>query len=141
MRLGRRAAAGLSAISLMLGVSGCDSFGPGETIGQFEWSELPNAPVTEFSSAETFGSEIVFLGEFNTPTSCFRVTPQYDEAGATGTLRIRSVLVNQPNCGQSVTSFRYQGQLRDMDGITELRVRHEVEGEQSSEFVHDLTAG
>ena len=138
MRIEMRAAAGVSAIGLMLVLSACDS--SEDAIGRFEWSELPSAPVTEYSSAETFGTEVAFLGEFNTPTACFRVTPLYQESGTSGTLRIRAVLTDQPNCGQSVTSYRYQGMLRGLDGVTELRVRHEVEGEGTSEFVHDLTA-
>lgn len=138
MRIGLRTTAGLSAIALMLGLSGCDD--SEDAIGRFEWSELPSAPVTEYSSATAFGAEVAFIGELNTPTACFGVTPHYQQAGASGTLRIRASLTDRQDCEQSPRSYRYQGLLRGLAGVAELRVRHEVEGEETSEFVHDLTA-
>lgn len=137
MRTGLRAATGPLTIVLLLGLSGCD--GSEDPIGRFEWSELPTAPVSEYSIAEPFGAEIAFIGEFNTPTACFRVSPQFERQGSTGTLRIRAQLTDRDNCEQAVSSYRYQGLLRGLSGVTELRVRHEVSGEDPSEFVHDLT--
>ncbi|HEX2166439.1 MAG TPA: hypothetical protein VHG09_04300 [Longimicrobiales bacterium] len=139
MKMGLRATAGLSAIVLLLGLSGCED--SEDAIGRFEWSELPTAPVDEYSSADVFATAVAFIGEFNTPTGCYRVTPAYEQSGASGTLRIRAGLTDRDDCGQEVTSYRYQGLLQGLGGVTELRVRHEIEGEETNEFVHDLTTG
>lgn len=138
MRIGRCATAVLAAVTLLLGSSACDTFGPGDKLGQFEWGEIDTGPVTETSDVEVIGQEILFIGEFNTPTSCFRLSPDYRESGSVGTLRVRALTENRSNCVQETASFRYQGLLRGITRINELRVRHEIEGLQATEFIHPV---
>lgn len=136
MRNARRAALAIAAV---LTAGGCDAVGPGETLGQFEWSELDDGPVNEFSDFTVIGREIVLLGELNTPTPCYRLRADVAKTSSRITVRIDGTSTGSPNCGEETGSFRYSGLLRDVQGFDELRVIHDITGGETTEFVHDLT--
>ena len=124
-----------AALAAALAVGGCDAFGPGDMLGQFEWAELPETPVEESAEATLIGTEVPFLGQLNTPTACFEIEPDVRDNGDVIVLRI---LVNDSDrstgCEERATSFRYQGLLRRVTRATELRVQHVVEGVGTTEF-------
>ena len=136
MRNGRRIVA-LSAIVLSL--AACEVVGPEETLGQFQWGELENGPVEEFSDFSRFGAEVVVLGRLNAPTACYRLEPDVTKGGSRVTLTVRVNTTTSPNCADRTGSYEYTGTLRGLDGIDELRVVHAVAGGETTEYIHSLT--
>lgn len=118
--------------------AGCEVLGPADTLGQFEWVELPS-PAAESSQFSKIGRDVVLLGTVNTTASCFELKPTYTESGSTATLRVRAARTNRPGCGDGATTYQYEGFLRSVEDMTELRIIHDVEGEGSREYTHDLT--
>jgi hypothetical protein len=131
-------APGVLAILLVLPVlSGCDTFSP-ETLGTFTWSELEGGPVEELSTFAAIGTDVLVLGELNTPTACFSLSPDLQESSSRLTLRIEARNRETPNCAQRIGSYRYEAQLNGLDvGTYELIIVHDVPGNRT-EFRHSL---
>lgn len=135
---GRGKIVALGAIALSL--AACDVVGPEETLGQFEWGEVETGPVEEFSDFALFGAEVVVLGELNAPSACYRLEPDVVKSGSRVTLTIDVRSSTSPNCADRTGSYRYSALLRRLNGIDELRVIHKVQGGETTEFIHSLTA-
>ena len=128
---------GVLAVLVLLTLSGCDTFAP-ETLGSFTWSELEGGPVEEMSTFTAIGRDVLVLGELNTPTACYSLSPDLNETSARLTLRIEARNRDSPNCAQRVGSFRYDAQLNGLDnGTYDLIVVHDIGGNRT-EFEHQL---
>jgi hypothetical protein len=128
---------GVLAVLVLLTLSGCDTFAP-ETLGSFTWSELEGGPVEEMSTFTAIGRDVLVLGELNTPTACYSLSPDLTETSARLTLRIEARNRDSPNCAQRVGSFRYDAQLNGLDnGTYDLIVVHDIGGNRT-EFEHQL---
>ena len=136
MRNGRGSIVLMGAIALSL--AACDVVGPEETLGSFAWGEVENGPVEEFSDFSRFGAEVVVLGRLNAPTACYRLEPDVSKSGARVTLTVRVNTTTSPNCADRTGSYEYNGTLRGLNGIDELRVVHNVQGGETTEYIHSL---
>ncbi|HEX6134122.1 MAG TPA: hypothetical protein VFZ24_09165 [Longimicrobiales bacterium] len=135
MNSARRSAG--TALALCLAVVGCDTLGPSDPLGRFDWAELEQTSA-EASQFTQIGLDVLLIGDINTPTSCFRLSPDYQASGTTATLRIRALATNRTGCSAQPTTYRYNATLRNLEGMTDLRVVHDVEGEQPREYNHSL---
>lgn len=138
----RTNALGALGLLLMLPLlSGCDTLTGPETLGNFSWSEIEGGPVEAFADYAAFGRDVLVLGEFNTPTACFRLNPHLTESASRLTLRIEARSTQTPNCANRVGSFRYEATLNALDtGTYALVIIHDVQGDLS-EFEHTLIIG
>src|SRR5690606_3337522 len=90
-----------------LASAGCDALGPEEKLGEFTWEELAGAPITEQVEIVKVGSEILFLGQLNTPTACYRIEPLFDDNGTSVTMHIRVLENIRTGCGDRESAYRY----------------------------------
>ena len=132
----------LGALGLLLLLSACDTVTGPDTLGSFTWTEIEGGGTVEaFADFAAFGSDVLVLGEFNTPTACFRLTPHLTETASRLTLRVEARSTQTPNCADRTGAFRYEATLNGLDsGTYALVIVHDVQG-NLSEFEHTLNIG
>jgi hypothetical protein len=132
----------LGALGLLLLLSACDTVTGPDTLGSFTWTEIEGGGTVEaFADFAAFGSDVLVLGEFNTPSACFRLTPHLTESSTRLTLRIEARTTQTPNCADRVGAFRYEATLNGIEnGTYALVIVHDVQGDLS-EFEHTLNIG
>jgi hypothetical protein len=110
--------------------SGCGGFlRQGVSLEEFEYGELTHG--TEVSTsvdAQGFFSEVIFVGQFNTPDPCFRINGRVEHSSSQVTLRITADRT-RTGCENVLGAFRYAGAIRGLTaGTYQFRVVHEFPG-------------
>jgi hypothetical protein len=110
--------------------TGCGSFlRQGVSLDEFEYGELTHG--TEISTsidAQGFSSEVIFVGQFNTPDPCFRITGRVEHSGSNVTLRLTADRT-RTGCENILGAFRYAGAIRGLSpGTYQFRIVHEFPG-------------
>lgn len=132
----------LCALALLIPLSGCDSLTGPKTLGAFSWAEIEGGPVDEMSDFVALGREVLVIGEFNTPTACYSLSPHLTESRSRLTLRVEARTTQTPNCAQRIGSYRYEVFLNSLDnGSYDLIIIHDVQGGDRSEFEHSFVIG
>jgi hypothetical protein len=141
-RIMRNGTNALGTLGLLFLLSGCDTLTGPETLGAFSWAEIEGGGTVEaFADFAAFGRDVLILGEFNTPTACFRLTPHLTESATRLTLRIEARTTQTPNCADRTGAFRYEATLNGIDnGTYALVIVHDVQG-NLTEFEHSLIIG
>lgn len=138
MKNGPRAILTAAATALAAAACGITGTDEDDLIGRFEWYELEGEPAEEFSEVVPAGRDILVLGEFGTPTACYRLTPSVQTSGSRIDLTITASPSSSQNCGDREGAYRYDGQIVWPEGTDELRVVHAVSGGSTTEHVHSL---
>jgi hypothetical protein len=110
--------------------TGCGAFlGQRVSLEEFEYGELTHG--TEVGTSidmQGFSSEIIFVGQFNTPDPCFRINARVEHSGSTVTLRLTADRT-RTGCENILGAFRYAGAIRGLSpGTYQVKIVHEFPG-------------
>lgn len=127
----------LTLAGIALAMNGCGISEPSELLGDFDWLELEGVEATETSDIAVLGGNmVIFVGEFSTPTACYKLVPEARSKGATATLTIAARLMKSSTCAERAGAYRYQGSMQVRGDARELKVIHKVEDGESTEHLH-----
>lgn len=116
---------------------GCSEITAPRLITTFEWGEVedPETVVEGISSTVALG-DFFLSGQFQTPSRCFELRPEFERSDSRLTVRIVAGPTASPNCDQNTGGFRYTASITNLEfGTYDLRVVHEATGGEFRESV------
>jgi len=133
----------LTLLVLSLAVTGCSGFTDVDLITDFQWGEVEDpSTVTEGIDVTVALGELFILGQLNTPTRCYNLTPDFSLNGSTLTLTVSARSTGAANCNTDQGGFRYTAAVLSLDfGTYQLRVVHDIEEDQGGTFTETIEMG
>lgn len=119
-----------ATLLLALILAACESTTAPALLEDFSWVVVGDPSTVEegIEASGGFGDMLV-LGEFLAPSSCFDLTPSFSQSGTKLTLRVQARPTDTA-CQGGEAGFEYTAVLRNLSRDTyELTVIHDVDGE------------